>query len=554
MYKVLRKLFASFSLKNKKFNFSVRSRLLLGFVVIIALLLLLAAIALLSLSSYKKGVEAARTTDTTARQAQDLRTLLSTEALDFSTLLIRQEANLATPFETRNRMIDQVALPILQKAQLEAGERTNLDRILSQREKLNFFYKQALTQIKDNDYVAANILWVSQIQPIMEDANKRAASLDEQLIKRADQGVQYSNEQATNQQNWFLMALTIALILSMWVARTTTKAIVVQNFQLKNTLHDLLTAHKQIETKRKSGEVVSQEVLELAAELKNTASEQAAGSNGQVQVVIEVSHAMEELSHAAENIAEMSNRVNAAVSRVAISSQHIQETTTRSVQQSQQGRASVDHTIAISQEVASLYQTLVNLIKDLDTRHNNMRRILDLLNSISAETHLLSLNASIEAAATGEHGERFGVVAQEVKNLATRSKAASREVLGIINEIEDVTTNVLKAAESGYAKAFEMADASEQSGTVIEGMRQVSEESQQQAITINSFAQEVKGLTEIIRAATNEQHAASEKVLDALTGLTVVANQNVSSSNLVSSTANTLEEVSRKLKVTLVAT
>src|SRR3569623_982112 len=124
------------------------------------------------------------------------------------------------------------------------------------------------------------------------------------------------------------------------------------------------------------------------------------------------------------------------------------------------------------------------MMKELSSRHVKMLRILDLLNSIAAETHLLSLNAAIEAVGAGEHGERFSVVAQEVKNLANRSSAASREVLAIVQEIEQVTTEVVEVAESGYTKAQEMAQEAEQTGVVIDGMRQISEEAQQQAASI----------------------------------------------------------------------
>src|SRR5205085_1371664 len=101
----------------------------------------------------------------------------------------------------------------------------------------------------------------------------------------------------------------------------------------------------QIESKQRSGEVVSHEVLELAAELKYTATQQVSGSRSQVAVVAEVNGAMIELSHVAENIAEMAGQVSASIGNVALSSQHIQETTNRSVSQSYQGRTAVANTI-----------------------------------------------------------------------------------------------------------------------------------------------------------------------------------------------------------------
>ena len=78
---------------------------------------------------------------------------------------------------------------------------------------------------------------------------------------------------------------------------------------------------------------------------------------------------------------------------------------------------------------SSLKTAPISILNEFSLKSAKMRTILDLLKSIAAETHLLSLNASIEAAGAGEQGVRFGVVAQEVKHLATRSSSASKEVV-----------------------------------------------------------------------------------------------------------------------------
>ena len=54
----------------------------------------------------------------------------------------------------------------------------------------------------------------------------------------------------------------------------------------------------------------------------------------------------------------------------------------------------------------------------LGKRSREIYRVLDLITEIAQETHILALNAAIEASAAGEHGDRFGVVAEEVRRLA----------------------------------------------------------------------------------------------------------------------------------------
>jgi methyl-accepting chemotaxis protein len=192
-------------------------------------------------------------------------------------------------------------------------------------------------------------------------------------------------------------------------------------------------------------------------------------------------------------------------------------------------------------------------MNELNQKNTNMRRILDLLTTIAGETHLLALNAAIEAAGVGEHGQRFRVVAQEIKNLATRSGSASQEVVQIIKEIQETTRQAVASAESGYTKAEEMQVIANQSGEAIGEMRQISDQSSQQANTISQIAQEVRLLTETIKLATSQQRSASLQVLESLGGLTVVAQQGASGSIIVSASAEKLEKMSYNLRHVVVA-
>jgi methyl-accepting chemotaxis protein len=98
-----------------------------------------------------------------------------------------------------------------------------------------------------------------------------------------------------------------------------------------------------------------------------------------------------------------------------------------------------------------------------------------------------------------------------------------------------------------------MEEVAGRAGFTIQEMAEVTQEAQKQAISINQTANHVKELGEVIRMATNQQKSASDHVLQALSGLATVTQQNVENSQNVSSTVLTLEEVSQRLKLSLAA-
>ena len=340
----------------------------------------------------------------------------------------------------------------------------------------------------------------------------------------------------------FMMPVLILIVFL--PAREQARALQTQIRYLRQTL-------QQLESRQHTGETVSQQVLQLAAELKITANQQAGGSQQQAGTVEQVNVSVSELSNASSNIAELVVQVNNSVDIIGMGSQLIEDTTTLSLQQSEAGIEAVQQTVQVSQEVGTLYQELLGMLDDLNTKNSNMRLILQILTSVSSETHLLALNAAIEAAGAGEYGSRFAVVAQEVKELAARSSTASQQVVGIIEQIQSASQIAIHSANQGYQKAQQMQHVVEQAGKTIGQLSEVCQQSQLQASEINQATQEVKELTQTIKIATFQQRTASEQVLNALAGLRVVAEQNAESSYQVSSTANNLEQMSHNLTITL---
>ncbi len=112
--------------------------------------------------------------------------------------------------------------------------------------------------------------------------------------------------------------------------------------------------------------------------------------------------------------------------------------------------AEISHNVTISSSNGEkLANDTVIAMEDIDTQVRAINESISIIDQIAFQTNILSLNAAVEAATAGEAGKGFTVVAQEVRNLATRSSEAAKE-------IKDMVENATKKANEGKSIATNM--------------------------------------------------------------------------------------------------
>ncbi|MFC3033835.1 methyl-accepting chemotaxis protein [Pseudoalteromonas fenneropenaei] len=157
---------------------------------------------------------------------------------------------------------------------------------------------------------------------------------------------------------------------------------------------------------------------------------------------------------------------------------------------------SVKQSQTLSEEINKAASTINKLASDTQ----NVTQILNVITSIAEQTNLLALNAAIEAARAGEQGRGFAVVADEVRELASRTAKSTNEIRELLNVLTVAAGNAVTAMNGARDMASSNAAAAEATGRSIQ---EISE----QILAIN-------GMNSQIAAATEEQTSVAAMVVD----------------------------------------
>lgn len=165
---------------------------------------------------------------------------------------------------------------------------------------------------------------------------------------------------------------------------------------------------------------------------------------------------LEELTSGATHVASASEQISASSQSLSESTSEqaasIEETSSTMEEISSMTKQNADNAVEASNLARSCNNTAVggnttvtemdDAMKKIYESSGKIAEIIKIIEGIAFQTNLLALNAAVEAARAGEHGRGFAVVAEEVRNLAQRSSAASKDITTLI-------TDSVKKAESG---------------------------------------------------------------------------------------------------------
>jgi len=206
-----------------------------------------------------------------------------------------------------------------------------------------------------------------------------------------------------------------------------------------------------------------------------------------------------EQSHDSETVSQSMAEMQLSVRDISQSANDAARSAETASTLAKQGFDKTSHAVNFSEGLSTEIAQAQSVITELAEKTKNVTQILSSINAIADQTNLLALNAAIEAARAGEHGRGFSVVADEVRNLSTKTAQSVVQVQRVVGELTQNVTKAVNIMQQAVNNAAHSATLAADAGNSIE--------------QISGEVQQISLLNAQIAAATEEQTMVAEQIV-----------------------------------------
>ncbi len=275
--------------------------------------------------------------------------------------------------------------------------------------------------------------------------------------------------------------------------------------------------------------------------IKNTLTQVSEASAAVASACAEIGSSAEELSSGAGEQSAQSAEAAGAVGEMSGSikenSQNAKatlETAHQAKQTAEQGGIVVQRTVDSMKNIAVVVNRSAETVKTLGRSSDQIGEIISVIDDIADQTNLLALNAAIEAARAGEQGRGFAVVADEVRKLAERTTKATKEIAGMIKQIQADTKEAVASMDEGTKKVSDGIELADHAGDSL--------------LEIIKISQHVTDKVTQIATASEHQTHASEMISNSVERINVVTQQNVEGTTMIAHSVEALNHLTENLQ------
>lgn len=274
------------------------------------------------------------------------------------------------------------------------------------------------------------------------------------------------------------------------------------------------------------------EIRNISNQVANTAStvESQGGKINQLadderQIIEDTMTKLEEASKTMNLIARQAKATNDIAAKATLSTQEALDMVARTAN----GMNEIRDTIAETEK----------RIKRLGERSQEITGVVEIINNIAERTHILALNASMQAAAAGDAGRGFAVVANEVQRLAESSRDSTSEIAGLVGNIQAETAETMATMNKAIAQVVEGSEMAHASGVQMQATQKTTSELvnaveiiAKRSLIQTQVSNKLRDQTEQAQKSTEETNAEIKRQADETTNLVQFSRQLLDSVNV----------------------